>query len=89
MTTKPNCGWPILFSMTQSNTLWSALVCYSSPPVIAGSLVGGGCLSEDASKDRTDDLGYTGGSGAGGLLSSVGTFSTAPVCYVAELQVYV
>ena len=46
-------------------------------------------MSEDASKDRTDDLGYTGGSGAGGLLSSVGTFSTAPVCYVAELLMYV
>ena len=54
-----------------------------SPPVIAGSLAGwggGGVVSGDASKDRTDDPGYTGGSGAGGLLFTVGTLNSAPVC---------
>ena len=58
MMTKSNCGWPILFSMTQSNTWRPALVCYFRPPVIAGSLVVGGSLSEDGSKDGwTDDPG--------------------------------
>ena len=59
MTTKCICGgWSILFSMTQSNTRRPALVCYFRPPVIAGSLVVGGSLSEDGSKDGwTDDPG--------------------------------
>ena len=59
MTTKYICGgWSILFSMTQSNTRRPALVCYFRPPVIAGSLVVGGSLSEDGSKDGwTDDPG--------------------------------
>ena len=60
-----------------------------SPPVIAGSLAGWGGggvgLSEDASKDRTDDLGYTGALEQRGFLSTQGALKIAPLDYLLLL----
>ena len=85
MTTKSICGgWSILFSMTQSNTRRPALVCYFRPPVIAGSLVVGGSLSEDGSKDGwTDDPGTHWATGPLGL----STGEAALFCSTSSLYI--
>ena len=89
MTTKCICGgWSILFSMTQSNTRRPALVCYFRPPVIAGSLVVGGSLSEDGSKDGwTDDPGvHTGPLGLSGGVAWLLFFAPPLVCTSGRLD---
>ena len=45
----------------------------------------GGGLSEDASKDRTDDLGYTGALEQRGFLSTQGALKIAPLDYLLLL----